>query len=73
LLGGVSLATFQWKPQWCSHAKKERWQVCLLATQDKQRLWVGNKPSTQKVAWQKPANNQYQAIQIKQTTVEITE
>ncbi len=66
-------SSFSVKPQWCSHAKKEHWQVCLLATQGKHVIWLGNKPATQKVAWQKPANNQYQAISIKQSGIEIVE
>ena len=66
-------SSFSVKPQWCSHAKKERWQVCLLATQGKHVIWLGNKPATQKVAWQKPTNNQYQAITIKQSGIEIVE
>jgi hypothetical protein len=47
--------------------------VCLLVTQGKHRLWLGNKPATQNVAWQKPANNQYQAIQIKPLSIEVVE
>lgn len=66
-------SAFLVKPQWCSHAKKERWQICLLANQGKHVIWMGNKPAIQKVAWQKPANNQYQAISIKQSGIEIVE
>lgn len=66
-------SSFFVKPQWCSHAKKERWQVCLLATQGKHVIWLGNMPATQKVAWQKPTNNLYQAISIKQSNIEIVE
>ena len=69
----VITPTFSVKPQWCSHAKKERWQVCLLVTQGKQSLWLGNKAASQKVAWQKPVNNHYQAITIKQSGVEVIE
>jgi hypothetical protein len=69
----VITPTLSVRPQWCSHAKKERWQVCLLATQGKQSLWLGNKATSQKVAWQKPTNNHYQAISIKPSGVEIIE
>ena len=66
-------STLSVKPQWCSHAKKERWQVCLLAMQGKHLLWLGNKSATQKVGWQKPANNLYQAITLTSSGIEIAE
>jgi hypothetical protein len=60
-------------PQWCSHAKKERWQVCALINVGRHTLWLGNKPATIKVAWQKPKNNQYQALQVNPSGLQVVE
>jgi ComEC/Rec2-related protein len=74
----MPLATLDTKlwltPYWCSHSKKERWQVCLLATEGNHiTVGLGNKPARQTVAWQKPANNLYQAIGISSRGIEILE
>jgi ComEC/Rec2-related protein len=67
------LPNWRWTPQWCSHSKRERWQVCLLATVGSQRIWFGNKASTQRVAWQQPKHHQYQAIRIESNTLMVIE
>lgn len=66
-------ANWRWVPQWCHHAPKERWQVCLLAKKGAMQLWLGNKTATQKVLWQKPRNNQYQAVGINNNTLAVIE